>query len=132
MNLLNIFKKLERITPQHKTVYPPYRNRVVSKYVTDDNTKRITIPKEPYNNSGRITGVRYTIYPDNRPTINEWTIEVKFSIDYEKIRYEEFKQQLMEKDEIYNIVKQNQLKNGIQPFKIPTSTKIINFLSKHL
>ena len=47
MNLLNIFKKLERITPQHKTVYPPYRNRVVSKYVTDDNTKRITIPKEP-------------------------------------------------------------------------------------
>ena len=132
-NLLNIFKKQQRITPSLKTTYPPDRNRVVTKHVVEsDDTKRITIPKEPYNNSGLITGIKYTVYPDNRPTINQWAEEVKFSIDYEKTQYEQFKQHLMEKSEQLIMNKQYNQKFGVQKKTIPLKTKIFNFLNRHL
>jgi hypothetical protein len=130
---MNIFKKERRITPQWTTTYPPDRNKVISKHVVDtNNTERITTPKPEYNNSATITGIKYTVLPHNRPTINEWLVGVKFSIDYDRIQYEQFKQRLIEKGEVYSIIKEYQRKNGIQPFKLSTSKKIYNFLNRHL
>lgn len=124
MNLLNIFKKQKSNIPNWKTTYPPNKSSV-------DYEKRITTKKGVYDNSTKITGIVHTAIPNNRPDINDWAKEVGFSSQYDKVQCERFQQRLIENGDVINTIKEYQRKNGIQPFKISKSQKIINFLNRH-